>query len=303
MSHMGQHDLIQFFDQMSGQLSAEYARIWEHTREDPGTAGDEGEENWAIFLRDVLPEGFKVVTKGRILSASGVRTPQVDVLVLSPEYPQFMVRRQVKTYLADGVVAAFECKTTLRPQHLREAASTAADLRATTAARSGDPYRELFGMPLYGVLAHSHAWKEPRSEPLTNAERALRDGMQQAAHPRDLLDVVCVADLATWWAFKVPWIGPPVNGINHRVQVQLNRHDSLGSPLMALATVLLRRIAWEQPSLRPIARYFETVQPTTGGGPTRAWSMDILPEALRNQVMASRNGSQRPWDPWAAVLM
>ncbi|MFJ2931928.1 DUF6602 domain-containing protein [Streptomyces sp. NPDC087219] len=303
---MGQHDLIQFFDQMSTQLSAEYTRIWSKTREDPGTAGDEGEENWADFLREILPARFQVVTKGRILSTRGVHTPQIDVLVLSPDYPQFMARRRTKTYLADGVVAAFECKNTLRAQHLRDAARTAAAVRAVTTERSGDPHKELFGAPVYGLLAHSHVWKERGSTPAAHIDRELYDGMKLASHPKDLLDVVCVADLATWWPCRgTAWTHHPESNGEPRIEAQLSRHEGRGTPVMALATTLLRLLAWDQPSLRPIANYFQAVASTIGGGPSRTWSMDLYSASVRTQLtsMPHRRGSFSYWDPWDSVLM
>lgn len=50
------------------EMESEYYRIQKRTREDPGTAGDQGEENWAELLRHWLPQGYHVRTKGRILS-------------------------------------------------------------------------------------------------------------------------------------------------------------------------------------------------------------------------------------------
>jgi len=62
------HDLYDFMRQMSAEMSAEYDRIQMRATEDPGTAGDQGEENWAELLRDWLPRTYEVVTKGRIIS-------------------------------------------------------------------------------------------------------------------------------------------------------------------------------------------------------------------------------------------
>ncbi|MGW9431234.1 DUF6602 domain-containing protein, partial [Streptomyces decoyicus] len=143
---MGTHDLEDFVAQTANRLTAEYERIRKRN-DDHGTSGDEGEANWArIVLEQWLPEGYHVVTKGRILSArnsggdpSGLPdiSPQIDVLVLSPYYPKFLVDSEVKTYLADGVIAAFECKNTLKAHHLDEAARTAAIVRRLTAPRRG----------------------------------------------------------------------------------------------------------------------------------------------------------------------
>ena len=112
MSQQNTHDLHDFMSQISNEMSAEYDRIQKRASEDPGTAGDQGEENWAELLRDWLPRNYEVVTKGRIISQDGKTSPQIDVLVLNGAYPRKLLGK--KLYLAAGVAAAFECKTTLK---------------------------------------------------------------------------------------------------------------------------------------------------------------------------------------------
>ena len=86
------HDLYDFMQQLSDEMAAEYNRIQKRATEDPGTAGDQGEENWAELLRGWLPSTYEVVTKGRIIGQDGRTSPQVDVLVskecISRETPQ-----------------------------------------------------------------------------------------------------------------------------------------------------------------------------------------------------------------------
>src|SRR4051812_7486068 len=106
------HDLLDFMSGATIEMAQEYERIQKRASEDPGTAGDQGEENWATFFKEWLPPFFQIVTKSRILSHEGQTSPQVDVLVLSPSYPQALLDKKV--YLAGGVAAAFECKVTLR---------------------------------------------------------------------------------------------------------------------------------------------------------------------------------------------
>ena len=67
MSQEKTHDLYDFMRQLSNEMAAEYDRIQKRTTEDPGTAGDQGEENWADLLRGWLPRTYEVVTKGRII--------------------------------------------------------------------------------------------------------------------------------------------------------------------------------------------------------------------------------------------
>jgi hypothetical protein len=102
-------------DQDQAEMAAEYQRIYNRSTQDPGTAGDEGENNWASFLAEWLP-GYQIVTKGRVLFPDGEASPQLDVIVLSGAYPKRLLEK--KLFLSSGVIAAFECKTTLRSEHL-----------------------------------------------------------------------------------------------------------------------------------------------------------------------------------------
>ena len=122
----GKHDLERLIQQASAEMTAEYERIRARAREDPGTAGDQGELNWAGLLRKWLPKSFHVVTKGRIIFSNGEASGQMDVLVLSPGYPSGLFDKNL--YLAAGVLAAFECKNTLRRQHIGRAVQASAAL-------------------------------------------------------------------------------------------------------------------------------------------------------------------------------
>ncbi|MFE6397476.1 DUF6602 domain-containing protein [Streptomyces alboflavus] len=323
---MSTHDLEDFFEQTAARLASEYQRIRKRN-DDHGTSGDEGEANWArIVLEHWLPEGYHVVTKGRILSAkhrggdphgSPEISPQIDVLILSPYYPKFLVDSEVKTYLADGVVAAFECKNTLKAKHLAEAARTAAVVRRITAPRAGTPYRELFGTPIYGVLAHSHDWKEENSDPIRNVENALHKGIQGLSHPREMLDMVCVADLGTWLPVKMPWVTREArrgdwSEIDKHIQIPAAYalthmlRQTRATPLMAFMTGLMRRLAWEEPRLLPIADYFHEVAPLGGNGSGRLWGEEIYSAGVRKVITGpSWIVDDRQWrtgDEWARIM-
>jgi hypothetical protein len=73
------HDLRTYMSQLGSWLESEYARVRKSAKADQGTAGDEGEENWAQLLREWLPPTYRVVTKGQLLSGEGGLSPQVDV--------------------------------------------------------------------------------------------------------------------------------------------------------------------------------------------------------------------------------
>lgn len=107
-----EHDIHDFVKESTTTLQAEYERIRKRAAQDPGTAGDQGEENWAELFRQWLPSYLRIVTKGRIITHSGYTSPQVDLLVLVPSYREILLSK--KLYLAAGVAAAFECKTKTR---------------------------------------------------------------------------------------------------------------------------------------------------------------------------------------------
>ena len=136
--------------------------------EDPGTAGDQGEENWAELLRGWLPRTYEVVTKGRIISQDGQVSPQVDVLVLKGIYPKQLIDEGQKIYLAAGVAAAFECKTTLTTKYIEKTMENCVKIKSLYPIREGTPYKELHTPIVYGLLAHSHSWKKPNSTPKKN---------------------------------------------------------------------------------------------------------------------------------------
>src|ERR1700709_1795937 len=95
------HELDTWVSQTTSEMASEYYRIRARASEVPGTAGDEGEENWAQLLREWLPSSHEVRTKGRILAHDGAASRQIDVVVLRPGYPKKLLDK--KLYLTSGV--------------------------------------------------------------------------------------------------------------------------------------------------------------------------------------------------------
>jgi len=312
------NDLVDFMQHITQEVAREYSRIQKRAREDPGTAGDQGEENWATILRNWLPPIYQIVTKGRVLAFDGWASPQVDILVLHPSYPKQLLDK--KLYLAGGIAAAFECKLTLRGEHIKQAVENASSMRRRLTQRIGTPYRELHSSILYGLLAHSHVWKGKMSTPRENVEHKLleadRNGIK---HPREMLDVFCVADLATWKVHKIPWFGPEnVPGWEQGPKTwygpdgspytcymchayEWTEQDPTFSPIGALIAFLLRRIAWEDMSVREIADYFAVVNLSgKGAGSLRRWELDIYSEEIRGRVKSESPpfGPAFGWNEW-----
>jgi hypothetical protein len=305
--------------QISAEMSAEYARIQMRATEDPGTAGDQGEENWAELLREWLPRSYEVVTKGRIISQEGVTSPQIDVLVLKGAYPKKLLNK--KLYLAAGVAAAFECKTTLKASHVSEAVENCVKIKSLYPDRTGTPYRELHSPLVYGLLAHSHSWKGEGSTPDRNIEQKLQevDGLH-VSHPRQQLDLLCVADLAAWTSSKTTFVGPRQNPNWSAMASVYGPNGSATSafmgrartypqqaeqftPIGVLISYISQKLAWEDPLLRDLADYYRITNIAGSGmGYVRMWPSSIYSEEIRPRVEAGMLSSGKPWDEWAVAF-
>ncbi len=313
------HDLVDFMRQVSIEMASEYDRIRRRALEDPGTAGDQGEENWASVLRDWLPSTYEVVTKGRIIGEDGGISPQVDVVVLKDVYPKKLLDK--KLYLANGVAAAFECKTTLRADHIARAVETGVEIKRLFPARTGTLYRELHAPILYGLLAHSHDWKSPNSRPKDNVtEKLIESDQSYVSHPRESLDLLCVADLGTWALTKLALLpsdavtrmrqlsydvpsGPQyAKGIawtsyfSHAMEA-VNQEETF-TPIGCLIAYLSRKLAWGNPSLRQLAEYYpKTGIEGSGGGTVRFWAPPLIySEEVCAQLPAQLSRGQ--WNEW-----
>lgn len=316
MDKKKQHDLHDFMRQISVEMSAEYDRIQKRATEDPGTAGDQGEENWAELLRDWLPRSYEVVTKGRIISQEGHTSPQIDVLVLKGSYPKKMLNK--KLYLAAGVAAAFECKTTLKASHIADAMSTSVKIKSFFRDRSGTPYMELHSPIIYGLLAHSHSWKGESSTPEENiGEKLIESDSTHVHHPRHQLDILCVADLATWTSSAMTYIGPSQipdwkemastygpDGSATSVYVghsyTSDQQVDQFTPIGVLISYLSQKMAWEDSTFRDLADYYRITNIAgSGSGYMRKWPASIYSDEIRARVVAGRLSNGKAWDEWS----
>ena len=305
------HDLYSLMRQVDNKMADEYDRIQRRARQDPGTAGDQGEENWCELLQGWLPSTYTVVTKGRIISQNGGTSPQVDIIVLKDVYPKELVT--TKLYLAAGVAAAFECKTTLKSAHIEKAMRTCVEIKNLYPEREGTPYKELHAPIVYGLLAHSHSWKGNDSRPLETINQKLRQFDESyVSHPRLGLDCLCVADLGTWILAKFPFIGRRLHSeLKESFAMSLYaRHSGSRdcqsehfSPIGVLIAKLSQRLAWEVPALRDLADYYAAVKiagNATGDG--RLW----CPRSIYSQRVLNGGEARivwdQVWDEWSGCF-
>lgn len=327
---MPSNDLFDYMKSAAQTIQAEYDRIQKRALEDPGTAGDNGEENWARLLREWLPANYRVVTKGRVMNTEGDCGPQVDVLVLSPSYPQILLDK--KEYLEGGVLAAFECKLTLTAAHVRDAVRNSARIRGLSRLeRKGTPYKELHTRLRYGLLAHSHSWQGAASTPIQNIEKHLTETENDVVqHPKDLIDFICVADLAAWSTTKLVFAGQQLlsqMGIRYeQSQVwdsiqktggvveathmcsapayQSNEHRAAFTPVGSFLTALLESLSWEDESMRALAEYFIIAQlGGEGQGSGRLWPLSVLSNELAARLARGDSlVTGKRWDEWSMLF-
>jgi hypothetical protein len=318
------HDIFDFMSQISQEMSLEYERIQKRATEDPGTAGDQGEENWAQLLKDWLPPTYQVVTKGRIISEDGITSPQVDIIVLKPFYPKKLLNKKV--YMAAGIAAAFECKVTLKAVHIKEALENCIKIKSLFVPRKGSPFKELNTPIIYGLIAHSHSWKGNNSKPVENITgKLLEEDLSLVTHPRKMIDLCCVADLGSWSSSKMSFLvpnerinNPELNqsgrslmavtaymGCTNKVEQQLDNFRPVG----AFIFHLLCKLAWESEELRSLADYYKKINiGGCGNGRIREWISNVYSDELKLKIERHIAGIERistgnDWDEWDITVI
>lgn len=288
------HDWL---SKVTRDIADDYRRLHAEAQNDVQKSGHGGEETWRAFLQEWLPPAYEVVTRKYIIPEHGEEAFEMDVLVLRPSYPKRL--RDRVDILAGGVAAAFSVKLTLDADGLKDAVTKAAQLRRVLEPRAARTLRSEF-VPAFpvGVLAHSHAWKRPGSMPLDNITRGCWDlDHEIAEHPRESLDYVCVADLATMSRARLPVVPgqvelrnpqrPPRHRITGCCATSFIVSGSASTPIATFLTFLLERLAYDDPGIQPIVDGLHATR-TVGfvGAPTRLWRYeDVFTEHMAQQLV------------------
>jgi uncharacterized protein DUF6602 len=252
-----------------------------------------------------------------MLFEDGSSSPQVDVLVLTPSYPRGLANE--KYVFAGGVVAAFECKLTLRAGDIKRSFETACTIKRKAPARFGTPYDELNRPPIFGLLAHSQSLgKGERSWRLYDAIE--KYSAECSDHPRELLDLICVADTATITLGKHVLIGNDLSkeeieelesidsegavAALYVVQDEEKRHSDLdysGAILAGLVYELTQRFAFEDSTIRSWADHLSYLGFYGGIGRPLYCVEDVLSEAVRERLRREGRNQER-WSRWNGSL-
>lgn len=292
------NDLVDFMHSQTREIEEEYARILKRSTEDPGTAGDQGEENWAELLRNWLPADYQIVTKGRLINIDGETSPQVDIIVLKPFYPKHLLNK--KLYLTAGVIAAFECKNTLKSDHIKKTLHNSIKIRRLLKLEESTYIKELHSPIIYGLLAHSHSWKKDTSTPRRNIDKKLKEeDVYNITHPRECLDILCVADLALWSSFKAPmayeyyqedekwkikWIEMVQTGYSMSKEYEYTKTYEENSPFTPVGAMLGRlynKLALTDKRLKDFSNYLNKTIVGDYSIFLRNWTFNTLSEKAR----------------------
>lgn len=245
------------------EVEEEYRRLHEKAATDPQHAGHGGEATRIRLLEEWLPPAYEVGSRKYIVPEEGDETFETDIVVFNPGYPERL--RQREEVLAGGVAAAFSVKLTLEAAGLRDAVSRGARLRRAAKPRYGSPRGEALGAFAFGLLAHSHTWRQPGSTTRENLQNHLWDlDHEHCAHPRETLDLVCVADLTTVSTLRAPFMPqhvlqlrppPGVDVSEGTVMTAMTMADEANTPgpVAVFIAALLVRLSQADPTIMPFA--------------------------------------------------
>jgi hypothetical protein len=126
-------------------------------------------------------------------------------------------------------------------------------------------------------------------------------------HPREILDLLCVASLGTWVCAKTR-LGP--NGgqpVAHTSHICFSRESEKQAPTFtavgAFVAFLLHKLAWEDPELRRVAQYFMLVNlPGSGSGRVLKGYKNIFSDEVRARLDAVDLRQGDRWSEWGIAF-
>lgn len=168
------------------------------------------------------------------------------------------------------------------------------------------------------MLAHSHSWRAPNSTPDTNiAQKLFNSDELHITHPRECLDLLCVADLGTWKTMKM--LGTLALASHHKIPLNIVLESGLAlqtsymmatsihknqseyfTPIGSLILDLSRKIAWEDTQLREISQYYQdTEMGGTGEGKIRQWNFSFSENVMRR--LQNHRFNLENWNEWSII--
>ena len=288
------HDLFSNMERLSQNLSRDYRDIRNRLAKDKNSeiAGKAAVKAWCDVLEGVLPRQYQVIPNGQIISRDDSTSPEIDILVVKGEHPPHLLDQNI--FLESGVAAAFEVKLTLRSKDIQESFERCKKVKSLCHPRFGTPYKELQSPIIYGLLALSHSWTKPSNKPdelIVKKFKFYESVYNQGWHPRDFIDIVSVADINTWSVSKIiyhhtikgkiTWPGgskedgsiafshkaapdismlhnPYINISYQDISYERKAEEKPTYSMIGFHANLINLLAWEDKSLREIAKYYRS---------------------------------------------
>lgn len=273
--------------ELSNQLAVVAAKVANDYRDaqeaarggDIQLAGHDGEGTWRRILSEWLP-GFPVKSRRYIVGPGG-RSQEIDLVLLRPDYPTPLIEES--TVLASGVVAAFECKLTLKRPHIAQAIALKAQLTkvAGDATSIEGALRGPIPLALLSHSADSFFQKPDFSGHLTDEYEFQSASIDR---PSDELDALLVADRAFFSTMRMtlsPKTFDPLELLPSSAFTQHNSGKGLaGTPILQFLMWLQRRVSADGQS--PLHSFSSEFGVFGADGHPKYWPMEIYPEHHRD---------------------
>ena len=280
------HRIDDWFQEVAQEVQADWDRLHSAARKDPQKAGHGGEATWAALLEKWLPSSYEVATRKYILpeTEDAPEPSETDIVIYGPGYPEAL--RGKEEVIAGGVAAAFSVRLTLDADGIRDATQRSVEIRRHIKSRYGTIRGELLGPFPVGLLAHSHVWQGAGSTPSENVTAAAtKHETELVRHPRESLDLICVADLGTWALSRSPFVDMGEGPKTYAARIAA--HPELSpAPVASCVNHLLRSLSYTDPTLWPMIAGLQALEMLAiGGGVPRVWDLDaVFSEEVRNQL-------------------
>jgi hypothetical protein len=243
-------EIRRWFDSIQTDIAQDFADARLAHKEDIQRSGHEGESTWADLFAKWLPPEYGVGLRKYIIGPDESEKPfETDIVIFEPAYPQHL-RYRTKIHAA-GVAAAFSVKLTARPAHYEEIATWSARLANLGVPDTNTLEGQLLSTFPTGFLAHSH--ELGRGEAIENLKTGFDGVSAHALHPRELVDLVCIADLGTLVCKRIPHLPvPPAGPLTFTHYMSIYDDKSYGAVAHLLVS-LFEILGRTNPSLKKLA--------------------------------------------------
>lgn len=266
-----------WFDSIQEEIAHDYDDAQLTHKEDIQRSGHEGESTWADLLAKWLPPAYGVGLRKYIIGSDETVTPfETDLVIFEPAYPQHL-RYRAKVH-AGGIAAAFSVKLTARQRHFREIADWSKSLAELSQIDITTVEGQLLsGIPT-GFLAHSHDFGE---EPVKKLAAGFDRMADLARHPRDLVDLVCVADTGTLTCTRAAYLPmsqftPGASDFVMSSYITMDDVREYGA-VAHFIVALYKLLGERDPSMKKLAKELAQATETgQGSGTQRKWDPKVV---------------------------